>query len=324
MVKAVGAIFQNTGAIVSCGDSGGILDCETGMKASGIMRICNELGIKMADFDNGREVNRWDNILVKKFYIANGILDSDGVISLPRLKTHSLVRFTGAVKNQFGCVVGKRKSSLHHYIPDPYDFSQMLVDLCMLIRPRLYIMDGITGMADNDPKNGTLVKLGVILLSIDPVALDAVACKIINLNPEIVPTNVLGEKSGLGSYHDVEVLGDSLFIHEDFNVNHLPIQHTNGSFIRKIINREITERLSVNRDKCTMCMSCAKICPLKVINPPYYDYLKCIRCYCCQEVCPSGAIIVKSTLWGNIIKFSKLNNLLLFLEKYYCILREKI
>ncbi|GAH58322.1 unnamed protein product, partial [marine sediment metagenome] len=51
-----------------------------------------------------------DALLVKKFVVANGVLDSDGLVSLPKFKTHGLVRFTGAVKNQFGCVPGLLKS----------------------------------------------------------------------------------------------------------------------------------------------------------------------------------------------------------------------
>ena len=45
-------------------------------------------------------------------------------------------------------------------------------------------------------------------ISTDPVALDSVCCALMNLAPELVPTNVQGEKMGLGVWReeDIEVL----------------------------------------------------------------------------------------------------------------------
>ena len=149
---------------------------------------------------------------MKKLIIANGVLDCDGLISLPKLKTHGLMRFTGAVKNQFGCIPGFLKGQYHVKLPDPYDFATMLVDINTLIKPRLYIMDGITAMEGNGPRSGKPKQLNVLLLSTDPIALDATACKIINLNPEFVPTSKLGEKAGLGTYHteNIEIVGEQI------------------------------------------------------------------------------------------------------------------
>src|SRR5665811_1237009 len=65
----------------------------------------------------------------------------------------------------------------------------------MCIRDR-YIMDGIMAMEGNGPRNGHPRKLGVLLFSTDPIALDAVACKIINLDPADVPTAKLGTSAG--------------------------------------------------------------------------------------------------------------------------------
>jgi len=122
------------------------------------------------------------------------------------------VRFTGAVKNQFGCIPGILKGQYHVKLPDPYDFAAMLVDINTYIKPRLYVMDGITAMEGNGPRSGKPKQLKVLLLSADPVALDATACRIIDIDPEIVPTAKLGEKANLGTYHkeNIEITGDNL------------------------------------------------------------------------------------------------------------------
>jgi len=74
----------------------------------------------------------------------------------------------------------------------------MLVDLNTFIRPRLFVMDGVLAMEGNGPFGGKQRRMNVLLFSTDPVALDAIACKMIDLNPEFVPTSKPGEKSGLG------------------------------------------------------------------------------------------------------------------------------
>lgn len=76
--------------------------------------------------------------------IAKGVLECDGMISLPKLKTHGLEKMTGCIKNQFGCVPGTLKGEFHVRIPDAIDFTKMLVDLNAFVKPRLYIMDGIS------------------------------------------------------------------------------------------------------------------------------------------------------------------------------------
>jgi len=88
-------------------------------------------------------------------------------------------------------------SQYHVKLPDPYDFATMLVDLNTLIRPRLSIMDGVIAMEGNGPRGGKPKKLGVLLFSNDPIAIDATASRIIDLDPGCVPTSEPGERAGL-------------------------------------------------------------------------------------------------------------------------------
>ena len=79
-------------------------------------------------------------------------LAADGIVSLPKLKTHGMVRVTGAVKNQFGCIPGLLKGEFHARMPDVDLFGQLLVDLNLYLRPRLFVMDGIIAMEGNGPR----------------------------------------------------------------------------------------------------------------------------------------------------------------------------
>jgi uncharacterized protein (DUF362 family)/NAD-dependent dihydropyrimidine dehydrogenase PreA subunit len=313
--RAVGLILTKAKVTVTYGDSSGFGKCEANMKRAKIKELADEMGITLADFDKGQAVTHKEALLNKRFIIANGVLASDGLISLPKFKTHGLTRLTGAVKNQFGCVPGLYKSQFHVKLADPFDFATMLVDLNTLIRPRLYIMDGIMAMEGNGPRSGTPRKLGVLLFSSDPVALDAIACKIINLNPEYVPTSIPGEKAGLGTYHyeNIEVTGENIenLIDKDFDVVRKPVMPVSAGWRRKFLRNRICPNPEIDKTICTRCGTCVEYCPAEPramgwlngdkTSPPSFKSEYCIRCYCCQELCPEGAIHLHEPILGRII-----------------------
>jgi len=315
--RCVAEQFAASGAIVQYGDSPGFGTPYAAAKKSGIAEVAEEMNIALADFKDGREVFYEAGVQNKKFFIANGILDADGVISLPKLKTHALERFTGSIKNQFGCVVGMRKGEFHVKLPDATDFARMLVDLNNCVKPRLYIMDGIVAMEGNGPRGGTARPMNVLLFSTDPVALDATASRLINLNPLYVPTTLLGAETGAGTFieEDIEIIGDELkdFICIDFNVVRSPVKAIKKTQMVSFLNNRLVAKPVIIPEKCTQCGTCVHSCPVegKAVNwlngdhtiAPVYDYKKCIRCYCCQEMCPEGAIVLKDPI---IIKVGKL------------------
>ena len=315
--RAVAEILSAEGAIITYGDSPGFGTTHSAAKKSGIAEVAEEMNIGLADFKDGRDVFFEEGNQNKKFYIANGILDADGVISLPKLKTHALERFTGGIKNQFGCVVGMRKGEFHVKLPDATDFAKMLVDLNSFVAPRLYIMDGIEAMEGNGPRGGTPRAMNVLLFSTDPVAMDATASRLINLNPLFVPTTVIGGDTGVGTYKidEIEIVGDELkdFICMDFNVVRSPVKTLKKNRVISFLNDRLISKPVINPEKCTKCGTCVQSCPVegKAVNwvngdhtnPPAYNYKKCIRCYCCQEMCPESAIILKDPV---IIKIGKI------------------
>jgi uncharacterized protein (DUF362 family)/ferredoxin len=314
--KAVGRILKDFGAIVSYGDSPSHLGSVFNLRNCGLKAVGDELGFRIADFDHGQEVTHESALLHKKLLIANGILEADGVISLPKLKTHGLTRLTGCIKNQFGCIPGLNKRGFHFNMPDPYQFATMLVDINTFVKPRLFIMDGIMAMEGNGPFGGQSRPLKVLLFSTDPVALDSIVCKIIDLNPEFVPTSKPGERSGLGTYHyeNIQVSGDELnsFMVKDFAVvRQPPVAATTGR-LRKFFKDQLTPRPVIDQARCIKCGTCLKMCPLgsKALDwttdktgqkRPQHHYNQCIRCYCCQETCPEGAITIKTPFMGRFI-----------------------
>lgn len=312
--KAVGELLQSEGAILSYGDSPGFGSPEAVARKSGIAEAAQELGIGLVDFRNGEEVFFAEGIQNKKFVIAKGVLASDGIVSLPKMKTHGLTQMTGSIKNQFGCVPGILKGEYHVKLPDLRSFSQMLVDLNKFLKPRLFIMDGIMAMEGNGPRGGRPRNMNVLLFSSDPVALDATVCRIIDLQPEVIPMLELAMKSGLGTYRqgEIELLGDDigLFAATDFDVKKESDVRPN-KMPGLLTNLLITSPV-IKKDGCVMCGVCINVCPVtpKALGwynsdhtkPPVYNYNRCIRCYCCQELCPEGTIVPKTPVLRRLMQ----------------------
>jgi uncharacterized protein (DUF362 family) len=132
------------------------------------------------------------------------LLDADVFITLPVLKTHALTYFTGAIKNQWGCLPQYDRILYHRYL-DP-----LLATLHAVFRPALSVMDGIIAMEGRGPANGQPRRLDVILASRDAVALDATAMRMVGLDPRRARHLVLTAKAGLGWMRAdaIEVDGD--------------------------------------------------------------------------------------------------------------------
>lgn len=313
--QAAAKQFLYGGARLAYGDSPGFGRISTVVRRSGLHEVAESMGIELVDFQHGRIVSFPEGALCKQFTIAEGALDADGIISLSKMKTHALTRITGAVKNQFGCIPGMLKGEFHGRLSKIETFAKMLVDLTRLLSPRLYIMDGIVSMEGNGPGNGTPRKTGVLLLSTDPVALDAAFCRLVNLDPELVPTIVAGAEAGLGDYRSIRFLGDPIetCLCPDFKVKREKeiTEDSVNRFLVPLMRRHIIPRPVIREERCTHCGTCVAMCPVspKAVDflrpdrsrPPKHNYGLCIRCYCCQEVCPDNAIEVETPWLGRLI-----------------------
>ena len=306
--KAVCGILQSEGAKPCYGDSPGRGTTEDesleAAKATGFWDVAAELDVPLADFVEGREIDTG----TQKFFLANGALDCDGIISLPKLKTQAFLKLTGAVKNQMGCIPGRRKGAYHEQLQRPADFARMLIDLNMYLKPRLYIMDGVMAMEGNGPMNGDPKKMSVLLFSTDPIALDATVCRIVDIKPEYSYTVSLGMQAGHGTClsSEIALLGDPIesFIARDFNINRNPVGNLRAKNLFSFKSDAGASVPHILDEKCLLCGVCIDMCPItpKAVGwqdddkkkPPSFDYSRCIRCFCCQELCPHGAIVVSS------------------------------
>lgn len=273
VVRAVVKLFRERTSRLTYGDSPSFGRPEAALRKAGIAAAAEEWGARQGDFTNGREVSFPGSPFTRRFPLTEGALACDGIVSIAKLKSHAFMRMTGAVKNQFGCVAGMRKAGFHLKLQDPADFGRMLAALTLCLKPRLYVMDGIVAMQGNGPSGGDPCSMRVLLLSADPVALDAVMCCLVDLDPTILPTNPPGRQWGLGTHlaEELEVVGDKLelLINGDFAVNRARAKRQLPPAVGSIVNNLFAARPVIDEKRCTRCGTCVQVCP---VTPKAVDW----------------------------------------------------
>jgi len=113
---------------------------------------------------------------------------------VPVAKHHGLARLTLGLKNSMG-VLGGNRGALHQNI------GQNLADLATVIRPRLTVIDATRILLRNGPQGGSLgdvKKTDALIASADPVAADAYATTLFDLQPDAIEATVAAGRMGLG------------------------------------------------------------------------------------------------------------------------------
>ena len=306
VLLATAELVQQAGGTVLIGDSpaGPVGRASEVFRVSGVAEAAARLGVDQVPFDSVI----WKRLNGRDYFVARAISEADLVINLPKLKTHQLTLYTGAVKNMFGAIPGTRKRELHLQAPGVVDFSRVLVDVLELAQPHLTVMDGILGLEGNGPgRAGTPRAYGCLLASTDPVALDAVVARALGYRPGQVRYLKLASDRGLGTTitDDVEVIGDRGAL--SFGSVRLPGPHWYfhaPSWVTRPFTGLLTIRPLVRASACVGCGRCAEVCPREAISwgdPPVFDLDECIGCMCCAEVCPQGAIEPRRSLLARVI-----------------------
>jgi uncharacterized protein (DUF362 family) len=122
-------------------------------------------------------------------------VEADRLINVAIAKHHGLTKFTGAMKNLYG-MIGGRRNRHHQSIDDS------IVDLASSFQATLTLMDATRVLLRNGPQGGDLSdtkEVGEVIASTDPVAVDAYACGLIGLSPRDLPYLTRAAREGLGT-----------------------------------------------------------------------------------------------------------------------------
>jgi uncharacterized protein (DUF362 family) len=194
-----------------------------GFKNYGYLPLEKEYGIKLCDLNEQPYVNRFvlgpDNV-PQPVRIISTFLDKDQfIVSAAKMKTHDLVLVTLSLKNillaaPFNDYTHNDKRNMH--INSERSKNSILhynmFTLAQEIYPDLGVIDGFEAMEGNGPVGGTPVDARVALASIDSLALDTVATKIMGFDPTEILYFSSMHKAGMGQgdLDKINIIGTGL------------------------------------------------------------------------------------------------------------------
>lgn len=88
--------------------------------------------------------------------------------------------------------------------------SKVIVDINTVLKPALTVIDGFIGMEGPGPVNGTPVKMDLVLVGKDVVATDAVACRVMGINPHEIKHIKKAHEKGIGTIDGIDILGEKI------------------------------------------------------------------------------------------------------------------
>jgi len=292
------------------GDSPGIQIPGFRAKISGLGEVTEKNGAEWVDFTKNKiDLSFPEGKVLKKFNVTQAVREADLIISLPKLKNHQLMYFTGALKNNFGLIPSLAKSPLHARFPGRESFAAMIVDLNLAVKPAYAFMDAVTGMEGPGPGSGTPRHVGLVLASSNLLAMDLTASGIIGYPPEEIPINreALSRGFWLSNAGEIEYPGLSAVDVRIPNFVKVPLKKSGSQLIEFILPlsiRRIKDSFApgpeIDHSLCVRCGDCGSICGSGAMSfagegkerRVIIDYRRCIRCFCCHEICEVKAIAI--------------------------------
>ncbi len=187
VVAGAASAFLRAGAseVIVAEGPGHRRDIEYLLVATGLYDHLKDLKIRFVDLnqDDVRPVSLRSTFTgLEQLSFSLDLLQSDFIVSMPKLKTHHWAGLTASMKNLFGAVPGAvygwPKNILHMQ-----GIANSILDLNATLRPQFAIVDGVVGMEGDGPIMGSPRALGFVAMSPDLVAVDATCARVIDLDP---------------------------------------------------------------------------------------------------------------------------------------------
>ncbi len=202
------------------------------------------LGVRIRYFDNEPRIHL-DNpeaLLYSPVIAPKCLQEADVYINLPKMKTHMHALVTLGIKNQYGLILDEERMFFHRN-----DINVKLVDILRVIKPHLTIVDGIIAVQGQAPISGSVVQdMNTILAGTDVVAVDATACRAMDIDPFEVAMIRLAHAEGLGSADE-----------EGIEVRGVPVETVRRKFKRPVISSigAYPQIRCVEGGACSGCLS---------------------------------------------------------------------
>jgi uncharacterized protein (DUF362 family) len=231
VIRAMKADGYKSELIHACHNRTVVIDAHLGERENKQLDVVQAHGLRNVHLYEGEEwipVGEAVGDLTKKFLCLNDVYPKgfsipkrfigENIIHLPTVKTHIFTTTTGAMKNAFGGLLNEHRHWTHPVI------HETLVDLLM-IQKKIHrgifaVMDGTFAGDGPGPRCMIPHVKNVLLASADQVAIDAVAAKMMGMDPlEDCKFIRLAHELGLGcgDVRDIDFVGDVDLANENWH-----------------------------------------------------------------------------------------------------------
>ena len=301
LVRVVAELVREAGGIALIGDSPGIGGFLRVAEKCGIYEAARESCAALVEFNEGVELQGIGTF--RSIRLARAYFEADKIINLPKLKTHEMMTMTCAVKNLFGAVIGAEKAGWHLKAGSSRElFARLLLEIYLLKKPALNIVDAVNAMEGNGPGNGDPIKLGLLIAGANPVAVDVIAGRLAGIPVDLLHIERAAVKMGLPGalFNDIVLCGAPIETIPEtcFRLpTGLDVQFGLPAFLANALKSHLTSYPAADQKTCVLCGVCRDACPPAAITMQNsalsVDNARCIRCWCCRELCPHGAMLTK-------------------------------
>jgi uncharacterized protein (DUF362 family) len=231
VIRAMQRDGYDKNLIHACHNRTVVIDARLGERENKQINVVEAHGLRNIHlYDEGEE---WIHIrdavgdLADRFLVLNEVYPGgfmipkrflgENIIHLPTIKTHIFTTTTGAMKNAFGGLLNERRHWTHPVI------HETLVDLLMIqqhIHRGLFaVMDGTFAGDGPGPRCMIPHVKNVILASSDQVAIDALAAKLMGIDPMSISYIRIAHEMGLGCGDpgQIEIVGDEDLAQENWH-----------------------------------------------------------------------------------------------------------
>ena len=173
-----------------------VVDPRRCYKQSGIAAAATAAGgiVSYVDDRKFRDM-KLPGVALKSWPLYTDAIEADKFINIPIAKTHGLSTLTLGMKNLMG-IMGSSRGRIHQRI------NESLVDLAMVVKPTLIILDAVRILIANGPQGGDLAdvkQLNTVVAGRDQVAVDAFGATLFGLQGADLGYVRAGYKAGLGT-----------------------------------------------------------------------------------------------------------------------------
>ena len=208
LILALQAMADDSVTEIAVGERCGItIPSRAAFQESGFDDMLERTGAKRYLFDEVPQVEvrySHEGRLRDYVFTPEPIAKADFFINLPKFKAHPWTTVTFCLKNYIGI-----QDDRHRLIDHDHRLNEKIADLQFIVQPQFCAIDAIIG-GEGRMLTPKPFPLGLLIMANSQLALDAVCCHIVSLNPRSVAHLQLAEDRGFGTtdLSQIDVIGD--------------------------------------------------------------------------------------------------------------------